>query len=55
MALEGIDGVAGAMVDKKLELFLSKDVQITADKLNSALKAFKITASGVIKSASAEF
>ena len=55
MALEGIDGVAGAFVDKKLELFLSKNVDITAEKLSETLKAYKISVKNVNKSDKVEF
>ena len=50
VTLEDIDGVAGAFVDGNLELFLSKDIELSQDQLAKTLKPLKIKVSNVTKS-----
>ncbi|MDB9741578.1 hypothetical protein OAB00_01850 [Akkermansiaceae bacterium] len=53
MALEEIDGVEVAILDKSAKLYLSKDMDVSEEMLNKELSKFKITVSGIKKSDSA--
>ena len=55
MALEAKEGIAGAFVDKKTEIFLSTDTELTEEGLNEILKEYKIKVSEVKKNAEVSF
>jgi len=47
VALEKIDGVETAFVQEKLELLLSKEVDVDEEHLNKVLKDYKIKVSKI--------
>ncbi len=54
MAIEKLDGVSVAFVDKQVDVFLAKDMPLTKADLQNALKGLKVTVLDVNKADSVQ-
>lgn len=54
MAIEKLDGVSVAFIDKSVDVFLSKDVELTQADLEKALKSLKVKVLGVKRASSVQ-
>lgn len=54
MAIEKLDGVSVAFVDKQVDVFLAKDMPLTKEDLQNALKGLKVTVLDVNKADSVQ-